>query len=169
VGLLTLIAMAGAIGLVCHWATSRFGRTRGIADLVVVSAASSLITAWFFFLINYVKLGDVPEPPGVPIFIAILSFPVSLAAGIPFLLRYRDKYGRCKNCGRSLAGKTSGPCPECGDPIGSGEEEPRADRPPLEGRLAKTVAMATRNSFSLVVLFWLFIALVALLIGTCLS
>ena len=108
-------AVAGCIGLTCHWVVKRLGGPSGYARFILVSIASSLGTAGLFFLYNYVRLGELPEPPGVPIFMAILSFPITLAAGAPFLADgHRVLPGHCRKCGYDLTGNVSGVCPECG-------------------------------------------------------
>ncbi len=168
-GMLRLIAVAGAIGLVCHWVTSRIGRPgHRITPLILVSVASSLVTAWFCFLITYVQVGEVPEPPGVPILIAILSFPVSLAAGVPFWRSQHVLPGHCEHCGYNLTGNTSDVCPECGSPLDSDEPEHRMNGAGLK-RSFVLATTTTRYSSLLVGSFWILIPLVALLLAIWLS
>ena len=84
-GILSLIAVAGVVGMVCHWTTRRLCGPGGYARFILVSMMSALVTAWCFFLYNYIELGEFPEPPAGAVIIAVLSFPVSLLAGVPFL------------------------------------------------------------------------------------
>jgi hypothetical protein len=85
---------AGAIGLMCHWIPWRFAKPGGFARLFLVSAMLSLVSGGCVLLLNYIQLGDLPEPPGIPLFLAAIAFPISLFVGIPFLMP-RTKAGRC--------------------------------------------------------------------------
>ena len=86
-GMLPLIAVAGVVGLVCHWTTRRLCGPGGYGRLVVASMLSAAVTAWVFLLIDYIKRGEWSDIAGPPVFIAVLSFMVSLFAGVPFLMR----------------------------------------------------------------------------------
>ena len=84
----------------------------------LVSIVASLSVASFCLLIGYVELGEVPEPPMVPLCIAVGSLPFTLAVGLLFVGVHRDgDPNRCRECGYDLTGNVSGVCPECGTRI----------------------------------------------------
>ena len=82
--MLVLMAVAFVIGLACHGLMVRMTGHGGFVRYVLVSMASSLVTAWCFYLANYLQLGEFPEPPAVAIIIAMSAFPASLASGLLF-------------------------------------------------------------------------------------
>ncbi len=118
--LLFFAVIAGTIAFGCHALTrglvGREGYTAFV--LLLVSVAASLLTAWLLQMYTYIQIGEVPEPPGVPICVFVMCLPISMAAGAVLLPRQRRvQHGRCKKCRYNLTGNVSGVCPECGTKI----------------------------------------------------
>ena len=66
----------------------------GCTRCILISMMSSLVTACCFFLAGYIEDGEFPEPLAPVVIIATLSFPVSLAVGVPFLASRQKKAKR---------------------------------------------------------------------------
>ncbi len=85
-GFLGFAMIATVVGLICHYTMRRFNGPSDIYSFILVSIASSLVTAGSLYLYNFLVSGSQFEPPPVmPLFITVFSFPFSLFAGIPFI------------------------------------------------------------------------------------
>lgn len=95
-------------------------RTKAIIFLIAssVSSVAAVIVGWLG-LVSLVRQGNVAplfSISGVLVLLAVTWHLISRRTWLRYDMERRDR-SRCRQCGYSLTGNTSGMCPECGTPI----------------------------------------------------
>ena len=123
-GFVTTFGVAAIVGILCQGMTwwFRVGRRRITICLLLfptLAVASSLATALVLAIGSYIVGGYLNEPVRFVAIFFVITLPVSLAVGVPFLVLGPRRYprGHCQKCGYDLTGNPSGTCPECGSSV----------------------------------------------------
>jgi hypothetical protein len=106
--------LAAAVAALFHWRARR--------HYLLASLAASLTAACVWMAVLSISNGLSNIWPIALVSWTMLSLPVALLVGLPFLLRRKRRVpGTCLRCGYSLTGNVSGVCPECGSVVPSAE------------------------------------------------
>lgn len=122
VGFVITYGVAAVVGVLCHGTTwwFRVGRQRiAIRLFLTFVVASSLATALVLTICGYIVDGYLNEPVRLMGILFVLTLPMSLIVGVPFLLLRPRCHpgGCCQECGYDLTGNESGCCPEYAHPF----------------------------------------------------
>lgn len=121
-GFAIVYGLAGIVAVIWHGLTWRLrvgSRRITILLFLALSLAASFCSAVLLLVHSYIVEGYLIEPVRLTGILFVLTLPVSLITGLPFLALGPRRYpaGCCQKCGYDLTGNESGRCPECAHPL----------------------------------------------------
>jgi len=103
-----------AVGISSHALVHRVWGPGSHARRLLVSTGAAAIASHGIMYFHYLRHGITPDPPIGAVCLAVTSFGMCIACGLPFPVKPTPRPGVCARCGYDLTGNVSGVCPECG-------------------------------------------------------